>query len=179
MKTSTKGFTVAMIVSVIIGTIACDTQSKTDSVQAKATEQMMAEANAQVGMPDIINFTELRSAKDILELRDKPELATFTYLVDMNGNLRPLCKSIGYGLPYSVQFTNPMKTRRAYQGGYEILPQPDPNGLFMPSGLSATWVLCMDPNTGQVEPLYVEPEIIVSRFELSLDGWDNPGGTSR
>ena len=50
--------------------------------------------------------------------------------------------------------------------GYAILPQADPNGLFMPSGLSATWLLLIDPKTGDPVPTYVENEIIVSGFPL-------------
>lgn len=144
--------------------------------QADMTRQMQAEAQAQIGMPDIVNWTERRQMKDILELRDQPDLVTFTYIVNRDGQLLPLCQSLGYGLPYSVQYTNPMTTHRAYgQGGFEILPQPDPNGLYMPDGLAATWVLCIDPATGEPDPVYVEPEIIVTRFELDFGGWGNPG----
>ena len=37
-------------------------------------------------------------------------------------------------------------------------------GLFMPEGLSATYVMCMIK--GKLKPVYVEPEIIVSPFKL-------------
>lgn len=169
---------VAVLAFVTMG-MSCEMpQPSADDEMAHATTQAMGEANRQVGMPDIINWTERRQFKDILELRDKPDLATFTYIVDMNANLRPLCRSIGYGLPYSVQYTNPMVTVDTWRanGFLEQLPQPDPNGLFMPDGLSATWVLCVDPESGTPDPVYVEPQIIVSRFELSLADWDNPGG---
>jgi len=141
--------------------------------QQKITAQLQAEAQAQVGMPDITNWTERRQFKDILELRDKPELLTYTYIVNMYGELLPLCQSIGYGLPYSVQYTSPQREERVYQGSI-AMPQADPNGLYMPQGLSATWVLCMDQN-GDTNPVYVEPEIIVSRFELDFGAWENPG----
>lgn len=156
-----------------MGASTCDVAPSTDREQARQTQALQAEAQAQVGMPDVLNWTERRQMKDILELRDQPDLVTFTYIVNMDGELLPLCQSLGYGLPYSVQYTNPMSTRGSYQGGYEILPQPDPNGLYMPDGLSATWVLCVDPDSGEVDPVYVEPEIIVSRFELNFGGWTN------
>lgn len=143
-----------------------------DREQRQATEKMAQEAHAQVGMPDVVNWTERRQFKDILELRDEPQLSTYTYIVNMQGELLPLCLSMGYGLPYSVQYTSPMK--RVGGSSSIAMPQPDPNGLFMPGGLSATWVLCVDPATGEPDPVYVEPSIIVSRFELDFGGWENP-----
>lgn len=167
--------TVALAV-VAMGADCAGVSPSAEVEQSRATRQLQAEAHAQVGMPDIINWTERRQMKDILELRDQPDLSTYTYIVNMAGDLLPLCHSIGYGLPYAVQYTNPMATRNSYsQGGFEILPQPDPNGLYMPGESSATWVLCVDPETGEPDPVYVEPSIIVSRFELALDGWGNPG----
>jgi len=80
-------------------------------------------------------------------------------------------KCLGYGLPYSVQFTNPEKivANKTFCNGGSIfgkLPQADPNGLFMPGGLSATWIMLYDENTEEFRPVYVEPQIIVSPFPL-------------
>ena len=46
------------------------------------------------------------------------------------------------------------------------LPQADPNGLFSPPSAEGTWVMCKDPNSDKVEPIYSEPRIIVSTFPL-------------
>ncbi len=127
--------------------------------QREETEKILNEAQRQIGMPDIVNFQEKRFAKQILEMRDRA-IVTYTYFIDMNGRKHFICESVGYGLPYSVQYTNPMKKL------YEIaIPQADPNGLYMPDGLSATWVLCSD-GKGGVKPVYVEPQIIVSPFKM-------------
>lgn len=141
----------------LLGLAACD--NPTDRKQTAQTEEMVAEAHRQVGMPAITNFTERKFAKMILELRDQ-EIKTYTYIIDMHGNLHFLTESIGYGLPYSVQFTNPER----YHINGTTLPQPDPNGLFMPGGLSATWILASTPDG--VKPIYVEPQILVSPFPL-------------
>ena len=50
---------------------------------------------------------------------------------------------------------------------YGTLPQPEPNGLFMPEGLAATYVMCVDAVRDDVKAVYVEPEVIVSPFPLS------------
>jgi len=139
-------------------------ESASDKKLKKQTEQLMVEANAQVGMPAIVNFQERKLAKMIFELRDKSKLVTYAYIVNhMTGELVFLGKCIGFGLPYSVQYTNPEKKISAYE---LTIPQADPNGLFMPQGLSATWLMMINPETKKAEPVYVEPEIIVSPFPL-------------
>lgn len=154
-----------MWVSLVLVLCGCYEQSDADRQQAAETERLTSEAFRQVGMPDITRFTEKKLAKDIYELRDRADLTTWTYIIDLNGKLHLLGQSIGYGLPYSVQYTNPMKREQAHTERYTI-PQPEANGLFMPDGLSATWVLLIDPNDGKPKPVYVEPQILVSPFPL-------------
>ena len=144
--------------------------STADAKQQRATAQRLAEADKQIGMPDITRYQERKLAKDILELRDK-EFTTYCYVINRDGDLRFLGEAIGYGIPYSVQFTNPEKVL-IEQNGHTAgdipytVPQADPNGLFMPQGLSATWLMMIDDKTGQARPVYVEPEILVSPFPL-------------
>ena len=147
---------------------ACTEDNTVDGKQAQATERMLGEAQRQVGMPAITNFTERKFAKMILELRDK-EMTTYTYYTDMHGKKHFLCESVGYGIPYSTQFTNPERiAANGANGKFGTLPQPDPNGLFMPTSSSATWVLAM--KAGKVKPIYVEQTIIVSPFKLDTAG---------
>ena len=167
-----------LILSITILT-GCEVEAKkqtADEIQAKKTAQSMSEANRQIGMPAIKNFQERKLAKLIFELRDKEELITYAYIVSRNnGKLVFIGKCIGFGLPYSVQYTNPEKIwmesdRYGHSGSYNdvggTMPQADPNGLFMPQGLSATWLMMIDPKTNQARPVYMEPEIIVSPFRL-------------
>ena len=112
----------------------------------------------------------------IFELRDKEDLITYAYIVNhMTGDLVFIGECIGYGLPYSVQYTNPEKLVNRFGENIEVgsvrydalnLPQADPNGLFMPQGLSATWLMMVDSETNKPRPVYIEPEIIVSPFKL-------------
>ncbi len=151
--------------------------STSDRSKTEKTEQLMQEANAQIGMPAITNFQELRLAKEIYELRDRADLICHAYLMnEMTGEVgQYLGKCIGYGLPFSVQFSNPEKLvdadralyDRNYSGLYPMtVPQPEPNGLFMPEGLSATWIALINPETNEPEPVYMEPTIIISPFPL-------------
>jgi hypothetical protein len=159
-------FVVLMFVMAIVG---CENKPTTsDDIQKSQQEQMLKEASAQTGMPAIKNFRERKMAKDILELRDQEGLVTYTYLWnEFNGKKVFFCESVGYGLPYATQYSNPQKIEASqHQTGYAILPQADPNGLFSPASAEGTWVLCKDPNGKKVAPVYVEPRIIVSPFKL-------------
>lgn len=143
--------------------------SSSDEAQRDQQEAILQEGTAAVGMPAIRNFRERRLLKDILELRDQEGLVTYTYVYnEMQGRLVFFCQSVGYGIPYATQFTNP--ERPLYESvSSATVPQADPNGLFSPESAEGTWVMCKDPNGPNVRPVYVEPRIIVSQFRLPTD----------
>lgn len=133
-----------------------------DEVHQSQQEQYLRQALASVGLPAIKNFRELRQLKDIMELRDQSGLVTYTYLfAEATGKLIFFCDSIGYGIPYATQFTNPEKVQWNSGHGPFTIPQAEPNGLFSPPHAEGTWVMCKDPNGQDVKPVYVEPRIVV------------------
>ena len=136
-----------------------------DQVAQKQTNEIANEANRQVGMPGVTNFTERKLLKQLYELRDR-EISTYTYVRDFNGDLHHLCDSIGFGMPFSAQFSNPERAISEYQRGMTTLPMPEPNGLFPPTSSSATWVICADPDGGGFRPIYEESLLTVSTFPL-------------
>jgi hypothetical protein len=148
---------------------SCEYTPTSDEQAAAKQELLTKEANKQVGLPAIVNFQEKRNLKMIYELRDNEKMICYAYLFnEFSGKLIYLGKCLGYGIPYATQFSNPMKTHSSYtQGGFEILPQAEPNGLFMPSSASGTWVMLLD-DKGEPHPVYVEPNVIVSPFKLSI-----------
>lgn len=161
-----------LAVMVIVAVIACDDYTPTaDQAQKNQQETILKEATAQTGMPAIKNFRERKILKDILELRDQTGLATTTYLYnEMQGKLVKLCDSVGYAIPYSTQYTSPERPARSGEVAYAgniTLPQADPNALFSPQSSEGTWVLCKNPNGGDVKTVYVEPRILVSPFPLT------------
>jgi hypothetical protein len=155
-----------------LGLTGCPEDNTADAVQRKQQEALSSEASRQVGMPGITNFTERRMLKKVLELRDQA-ISTHTYVMNLQGQLFHVCESLGYGLPYSTQFTNPSYIANSYsQGGFAILPQADPNGLFSPASAEGTWVACVDEKKKDYDVIYVEPRIIVSPFKLrSVGEW--------
>lgn len=154
----------------------CDDTARpqtSDQKMNKAQEQLSNEAAMQVGMPAITNFQEKRMAKSILEARDQTRATTTYILAENTGQMFKLCDSVGYGLPYSTQFTSPQKPDFRGDSYHALaalaMPQADPNGLFSPPQADATWVFCLDPATGKDKPVYVEPKVIVSPFPLKLE----------
>jgi hypothetical protein len=161
-------FTVAPFVAILGMSClmtACDQQPSSTQIERRKQEELSMQAVTQVGMPAITNFAEKRMMKDILELRDK-NVATVTYLVGMNNQLTKVCDSVGYGLPYATQYTNPQRV--AYDSGHGsvTLPQADPNGLYSPASADGTWVLCVDHKDSKAKPVYIEPRILVSPFPI-------------
>ena len=171
MRRVSKVTGVALLLLVCTGS-NCERDSS-DKVQQEQQEAILKEATSAAGMPAIHNFRERRLLKDILELRDQDGLVTYTYLWnEYNGKLIFFCNSIGYGIPYATQYTNPQKAEwLGSNHGYEVLPQADPNGLFSPTAAEGTWVMCKDAGGTEVRPVYVEPRIVVSPFKIE---WQEP-----
>jgi len=152
-----------------LGLSACDMPSTSDQKQHQAQEQISQHSNMVAGMPAVTNFFEKKLLKTIIEMRDDPKLNTYTYITDLNGHLHLRCNSIGYGIPYATQYTNPMRPAQAYEThetGNITLPQADPNGLFSPQSAEGTWVLCKNPKSDDVKPVYFEDRVTVSPFPL-------------
>jgi hypothetical protein len=146
----------------VIITIAGCSVDSSDQTQHDQQEALLKEATAQTGMPAIKNFRERKILKEIIEMRDQA-LPTYLYN-EFSGQLIFLGNSIGYGIPYATQYTNPMKY--VYNGSGATLPQADPNGLFSPPAAEGTWILLKNPNGTEVKPVYIEPRIVVSPFRL-------------
>lgn len=171
--------TCAMMIFMFVG---CDEVVKSNAKQeSEATEEIMREIANEIGMPNITNFYEKKLAKKIFELRDDSKLITYAYTQNMDGKYVFLGTCVGYGLPYSVQYTNP---DTVYKGGNTssgywgtTIAQADPNGLYMPDGLSATWLILVDEETGEQSIIYTEPSIVVTQNKLPkrlVEEWSLP-----
>ncbi len=81
---------------------------------------------------------------------------------------------MGYGIPYDTSLTSPtVATAEDSVNGWNkqaltSIDQPEPNGVFASKNTSATWVLCLG-DAGLVDPVYVESEVNVYPFPLSIN----------
>ncbi len=176
MKTTTKMVFIALMVLLAS---ACGSKSSSSDVQRDRQEGMVAEGVARVGMPAIHNFRELQLLKDLYELRDQEGYITYAYAYnEMQGKYVFFCNSIGYPIPYATQYSAPESMQHYYirspghednHYGAERLPQPEPNGLFIPASAEGTWVMCKDPDPSspKVGAAYSEPKLTVLPFKMS------------
>jgi hypothetical protein len=162
---------VAVIAAGLLATACVEDRPTGDVKERRATEQLTQQAVATVGMPAVTNFTEKKMLKMLYELRDNPNYTTYTYVTDMNGKRHKICDSIGFGIPYAMQFSNPQKDifYTSSSAVHFQMPQAEPNGLFPPSSAEGTYVMCVDPRSTERKavPVYVEDRITVSPFPLS------------
>ena len=163
-----KFLSMAILLASIVLLASCDLNGETSRTEQEQTEQqgkLVSEAQKQCGMPALVNFQERKMMKKVIEQRDKADLVCYAYLFsNQTGRLIYIGKCMGYGLPYSTQYTNPQRVD-LLTGGIAAIPQPDPNGLYMPSDAHGTWLLMIKPD-GDTTPVYVEPDVIVSPFKL-------------
>lgn len=160
-----------LLVSLLsLSLFGCDqAPASSDTVLAQQQENTVKNAVRDVGIPAVVNYTEMRLVKQLYEMRDDPKVVTFTYLQGLDGRLTCLGHSIGYGIPYATQYSNPQKiVWDGANGNYYHgqMPQAEPNGLFPPTSAAGTWVYLYNADDKQIYPTYVEPNVTVSRFPL-------------
>ena len=181
MRNKNKTLVSILIVVSGLSLMGCDERQLTsDVIQQRQQETLLQEATAQTGMPSLPNFFERKLLKMILEMRDQKSLVTYTYLENQNpviikghtacgGKLTYIGQTIGFGIPYATQYTNPQKLERYPNGQYIALPQADPNGLFSPASAEGTWILMQNPNGKDITPVYIESRIFVTTFMFTMD----------
>jgi len=156
------GLLIVLVLS--MGLVGCQVEKTVESKEAEYTNKIQEEAQRQVGQPLIDDFFEKKMFKKIYELRDNSKLVCYAYTRNLEGKYIYEGKVVGYGLPYSVQYNKPKKIADStYEGGYAIVDQAEPNGMYMPDGLSATWLIMINEESGELEPAYYEPEIVVTQ----------------
>ena len=163
----------AMSVTLLTG---CDENDST-AKETQSQEQMSNQAINSIGLPGIANWTTKKTLKAILERCDQTHLVMYAYTQsEMSGKFIFIGKCIGYPIPYSTQYTNPMKIERSSSAGYGIIPQADPDGVYRPASADGTWVQLMD-DEGNVNVVYIEPKITVSPFPLKygVEGFNGEG----
>ena len=175
----------AVVLVMILSLSGCEadlTSGSSNRQESVYQEELVQQAADEVGMPDITEFYEKKLAKEIFELRDDSSLICYAYTKsDMTGKYVFLGRTMGYGLPYSTQYTNPQKyindPNGSYDAGSIVIEQADPNGMYSPDGLSATWLWLIDEGTGEPNIAYVEQEIFVTQSKLPAricESWSLP-----
>lgn len=154
-----------LVACVLSGTLllaGCEDVGGSQSSINYEQSKLLSESNRQLGMPNITNFFEKETAKKIWELRDNPDLTTYAYSKTLDGEFVYLGRAIGFGLPYTTQYTNPEE----YYSNGATIPQADPNGLYSSETTNATWLMLINDETNEAEAMYFESELVVTQSKL-------------
>lgn len=163
-----KKFKIALAISMIAILSSCDDRPSADQIDKNRQDVLLQEASKQVGIPNIVNFTEKKLLKTALELRDNPNMINYEYVFsEGTGKYTYLGRCVGFGIPYSTEYTNPQKIVYSGNGNYTTLPQADPNGLFAPSSSEGTIIAEYDSKTKDIKIAYIEERIHVCQHKLS------------
>lgn len=169
-----------LILLFIIGLIflsGCSTTDlNADTKQTQKQEELEKEMRDNIGDPEITEFWEAQNYNKIMEKRDNPKLICYWYTKnEYTGKYIYEGQCSGFGVPYSTQISNPEKIVEGDKElGYDLSgyvnypmskPQAEPNGLYMPTSSSATWVLVYDQKTKESKVEYVEHLISVTEIK--------------
>ena len=155
-----------LTLSLTLGGCSFFNDNSNDGTQATQTEQLQKQSQSKLGMPNIANFYEKQTLKNIMEACDDSKLITYAYTKnDYTGKFTYIGQAMGYGIPYGTEYTNP-EVMKGNSSAYATLPQADPNGLYKATNVSATWVMLIDPKTGKASPMYFESPLTVLPTKL-------------
>ena len=145
-----------VIVGILVFTLGCkDTQETADNEVVNRQQEQFA-----IGQP-IPQFDwslERHLVIELYKIRNR-KVATHSVWRSDYGLIEGDCPSMGYGIPYDTSLTNPLRGQKITgQGGVVAIAQAEPNGIFLSSNTTATWVMCVG-ESGQIEPISVESKV--------------------
>jgi hypothetical protein len=181
---------VLMVIVIFASFQGCDyeTTESVDKQQTKKQESNQKDMYQKIQEPDIKNWTEKNLVSWLYELRDDSTLKCYYYTKNkMTGKYVYEGTCIGYGIPYSMQYSNPEKVvdledeiNEHWASYWELAlkPQAEPNGLFPPTSSSATWIIKTDPdNPEKLVAEYQEEPINITKIKKprkSCEEWSLP-----
>ncbi len=116
-------------------------------------------------IPDLGGYSFERQIVIDTYLARNNTIATYAYMITMDGKIIEICPSIGYPIPYSTQLSAPEKKMQGYE---VVVPNAEPNSLYPPADAAATLVQCVNPD-GSVSPTYNEWYVLAFPYRIKSD----------
>jgi hypothetical protein len=150
---------------------ACGT-TQTELEQAQQSGSVKAITQNQP-IPDLGGYSFERQIVIETYLARNNTIATYAYMITMDGKIIEICPSVGYPIPYSTQLTNSLvPTRNCGSGSGNctegVVANPEINGLYPPADAAATLVQCVNPD-GSVSPTYIEWYVLSFPYRIASD----------
>lgn len=85
------------------------------------------------------------------------------------GDVTFICESIGFAIPADTSLTNPLQIipYGTISGAYDVVEQPEPNGLYSSKNTDGTYVQCVGED-GNVSPVYTEQKVTTFPFPVAV-----------
>lgn len=166
MKKITLILTICIVMMVAAGCVAESSYDIEQQQQEVANQELMRNQPP----PHLGGYSfERHVVTEVYKARNQT-ISTYTYLmIQMSGQIVEICPSIGYPIPYSTQITSPERIEAwTSQGGYAIISNPEPNGLYPPDNAAATIVNCVNPD-GSLTPTYWEDNVFALPYRIKAD----------
>ena len=150
--------------------MSCSGSGTADQVESIAVDRQQSHFAVTQPVPFLEHSPEREYVRDLIKLRQE-NVSTHSVWISY-GTYLDDCPSMGFGIPYDVQLTNPLQVERDYsavQGlATGVVEQAEPNGLFSSKNTAATWVLCVEED-GSLAPVYVEATVNVYPWRVEVD----------
>lgn len=156
----------ALFVLMMFILTSCTFGSDTSAIEQSQQKEAINAIIQNQPIPDLGGYSFERQIVIETYLARNNTIATYAYMISMDGKIIEICPSIGYPIPYSTQLSNP---ERVDSYNYSItLPNPEPNGLYPPGDAAATLVQCVQPD-GKVSPVYIEWYVLAFPYRIQSD----------
>ena len=155
----------------LLGLVGCATTDEVGQAERQQQDTAQLTIIQNQPAPDLGGYSFERQIVIETYLARNRTIATYTYLLTLEGRIIEICASIGYPIPYATQITNPEKLSRYYEtGGYieGVVSNAEPNGLYTPADAAATLVQCVNPD-GSVSPTMFEPTVFALPYRIASD----------
>lgn len=160
-----KSFLLTLVVLLISAMLVSCMESVSQEERKQQTTANLAIVQNQP-LPDLGGYSFERQIVIETYYARNNTIATYAYMISMDGKIIEICPSIGYPIPYSTQLSNPMKVE--YQSSGAVIPNAEPNSLYPPSDAAATLVQCVNPD-GSVSPVYIEWYVLAFPYQIASD----------
>lgn len=155
-----KAVAALLAVAAVVALSACDVQSQPTGQQLENQQQAIAQQSLDEAQPlPAYPYSQIKQNMIELESAEATGIQSTTFMFGGANALDPIqvCPSIGVPIPSTASLSNPLKTQGGYYNG-SVIAQEDPNGVYMPTAGSGTFVMCVQPD-GSVKPVYAEGNV--------------------
>jgi len=173
MKQYTMVLAIFMVMLASLLTSGCSNNSAENKDREQVDKQ---QKHYQKNQP--VHFHEYSIPRDIYQqitdMVTEKATATYSVITTMTGAPHFECPSISYAIPADVSLTNPLRGAYNMDGlGVDefsvAIGQSEPNGLHQSKNTDATWVLCVELETGNAYAFYTEHKVSTWPFIVEKD----------